>query len=508
MIDFLRLCMMPISRSAYMICFLCVVLFADCFLGKRFKLNGWMWLTAVLLIPYSIIVQLVVESGAMGVVFSLIALGVVESVSVAEIYENPILFWLIYFGVFFYCGLYFFFAQEKHVWWKRLLMSILLSILPIYLESYCSLLFQTIFSVILGSFEKYAHTISYGEGWISFVSVSLELLFLIGLLLLLYFGPYRRGVRMKISVFVLILFVLWTHIFSSISQAPFSELLSYETGSAICRIYVAIMMPLVGMAFPIIIGWIILSMRQKERMAVQDSYLAAELEYIEQYKKKENETRAFRHDMINQLSLLEMNLEAGKVEESKEHLMDLLGKTRAFSPRFNTGDEMLDCIVSMKCEKMEEEGIAFTCDGVCDGGLNLKPTDICCIFANALDNAIEACIAQREKRKKETEDPAHPQESAKDAGAVGDVPLHIDLKITRTPAFFVFKLSNPCDENLDAESIYDPNVIVTTKKDTRHHGFGTKNLLRVVTGYEGMVKAERQDRTFILGITLPRKQEA
>ena len=78
-------------------------------------------------------------------------------------------------------------------------------------------------------------------------------------------------------------------------------------------------------------------------------------------------------------------------DKAKEYLNTLLGDVRAMSPKYNTGDEMLDCIVGMKSAKMEEQGIDFTLEGVIDGGLGMKPMDICSIFANAFDNAIEAC---------------------------------------------------------------------------------------------------------------------
>ena len=106
-------------------------------------------------------------------------------------------------------------------------------------------------------------------------------------------------------------------------------------------------------------------------------------------------------------------------DEAGKHLETLLGEVKGMSPKYVTGDEMLDCIVGMKAAKMEEEGIEFSIDGVADGGFGMKPVDVCSIFANAMDNAIEAC----EKL---------PSESEK----------WIKLVMKRTDKFFSVKLKN------------------------------------------------------------------
>ena len=46
----------------------------------------------------------------------------------------------------------------------------------------------------------------------------------------------------------------------------------------------------------------------------------------------------------------------------------------------------------------------------------------------------------------------------------------------------------------------------TSKKDTEHHGFGLRNIRRSVEEYDGMVKAESDDKSFGLSIMIPRKK--
>ncbi|MBO4591601.1 MAG: sensor histidine kinase, partial [Eubacterium sp.] len=199
------------------------------------------------------------------------------------------------------------------------------------------------------------------------------------------------------------------------------------------------------------------------------------------YKRTQEATRAFRHDIINNLSLTNMMLDEGKTEEASEHLKALLGNVRALSPSVITGDEMLDCIVAMKADKMKELAIDFTADGVVDGGLHMKPMDVCSIFANAFDNAIEAS-----------------NKMVPDAW--------VDLKIKRTEKFFILKISNSSVGKVDVQKLF-MTAGYTSKKDTEHHGFGLRNIRNAVEEYDGLVKAESDDNSFALSIMIPRSEE-
>ena len=213
-------------------------------------------------------------------------------------------------------------------------------------------------------------------------------------------------------------------------------------------------------------------------------YISAELDYINQYKKNQTEIRAFRHDIINNLSMLSALHEEKNYEGAKDYIDTLLGNVKSMSPKYITGDEMLDCIVGMKAAKMDEEGINFTLEGVIDCGLGMKAVDICSIFANALDNAIEAC----EKVSK-------------------DLERWIKLSVKRTDKFFLIKLENTMNEEEKTQPLsrlFDEGERITTKKDKAHHGFGVQNMKETVLKYEGIDKVEIEDGVFILSIVIPR----
>ncbi|SNU04523.1 GHKL domain-containing protein [Lachnospiraceae bacterium] len=298
------------------------------------------------------------------------------------------------------------------------------------------------------------------------------------LLFILYFLYYKRKRYYVVRIRDRILFVVWLVIFSIFPAIPGGgqtdaekyQLLGYVFGS---------LLPILGGIAPVLLVMNAAEKSLKEKNEYQETYLAAELEYIEQYKRTQTETRAFRHDIINNLSLTDMMLDEGKTEEASAHIKQLLGNVRALSPSIITGDEMLDCIVAMKADKMKEKAIQFSSDGVVDGGLHMKAMDICSIFANALDNAIEAA-----------------DKTVPDAW--------VDLKIKRNDKFAIIKISNSAVGKVDVEKLFMTSGY-TSKKDTEHHGFGLSNIRRTVEDYDGLIKAESDEKSFSLSIMIPRQ---
>ena len=71
-------------------------------------------------------------------------------------------------------------------------------------------------------------------------------------------------------------------------------------------IIMGVLLPVVGTLAPVLLIMNASDKSLKERVVFQENYLNAELDYIEQYKQKQTETRAFRHDIVNNLTLLDM----------------------------------------------------------------------------------------------------------------------------------------------------------------------------------------------------------
>lgn len=304
------------------------------------------------------------------------------------------------------------------------------------------------------------------------------------LFLLLYFGMIKKQRTMYIGWKYRILFIIWEVIMVIVPQLPISKVNSYEEHIRYMGYLIGFIVPVMGFAMPMLIISIVTRRYAYEKTLIQENYISAELDYIKQYKKDQEETRAFRHDIVNNLSVVSTMFKKKDYSDATEYLKSLLGEVRDMSPKYITGDEMLDCIVGMKASKMDEEGIGFSVDGVIDGGLGMKPVDVCSIFANAMDNAIEACERLSDESDK-----------------------WIRLSMKRTDKFFSIKLSNSMpdnDKSFDVTRLFGDGERVTSKKDRNLHGYGTQNMKAAISRYDGIEKVDAEDGIFTLSIMIPR----
>lgn len=217
----------------------------------------------------------------------------------------------------------------------------------------------------------------------------------------------------------------------------------------------------------------------RESMEYQKAYIEAELGHFQQYKSAQQETRSFRHDIKNNLLCINDMLAQGKTEEAKKYLEALLGQVHSLSQKYVSGDEMLDSIIGSKAPIMEQASINFSMEGVIAGGLNIEAVDVCSIFANALDNAIEA------------------------NSAVNTDERFIKITLKSTSKLRLIRISNPIIKNIDTKMLFKNGF--TTKSHKKHHGIGTFNIKRTVEKYGGAVQAKCKDCMFTLEIVLPKQ---
>jgi sensor histidine kinase regulating citrate/malate metabolism len=142
-----------------------------------------------------------------------------------------------------------------------------------------------------------------------------------------------------------------------------------------------------------------------------------------------------------------------------------------------TGNPVFDTILSATYRKARQLDVRITC--VADGSLlsTLHVADICTIFGNALDNAMESVvmIAEPERRL-------------------------IHVSVSAQKGFIFITVANTLGTALiEAEN----NTLLTTKRDKKNHGYGLKGIKYVVGKYGGNVSYKAEDGWFRLNILIP-----
>ena len=113
--------------------------------------------------------------------------------------------------------------------------------------------------------------------------------------------------------------------------------------------------------------------------------------YITEAQARYEQTKSFRHDIKNHLSVLDGLLRGGKLEEGREYLKKLEAVSEALSFPYQTGNPVVDILLGEKLGLAKE--ITAEVSLVLPKPCGIDDFDLCVLFANALDNAIAACRA-------------------------------------------------------------------------------------------------------------------
>lgn len=199
----------------------------------------------------------------------------------------------------------------------------------------------------------------------------------------------------------------------------------------------------------------------------------------EQYKQsKENIEIINRkyHDLKHQLNIIRMEPDSARREE---YIKELESGVQQYSCQQKTGNPVLDIILTAKQMVCQQCGITMTV--VADGAqLHFMDTmDICSIFGNALDNAIESVskLAQPEKRL-------------------------IRVAVYKNSGCVMVRVENYFESPIEKQG----GEYLTTKKDQKgYHGYGIKSIRYTAEKYGGSVSVFSEDNWFYIRVLIPAK---
>lgn len=179
------------------------------------------------------------------------------------------------------------------------------------------------------------------------------------------------------------------------------------------------------------------------------------------------------HDLKHHIMALRAEHDS---EKRNEYLDKMEEEIKNYEAQNKTGNEVLDTLLTGKSLYCQQNDIAMTC--VVDGQLFdfMDVMDICSVFGNALDNAIECekKITSPEKRL-----------------------IHVAAYAQKR--FLIIRFENYYEGNLKFEGDFP----VTTKKQEEFHGYGLKSLRYTVRKYGGEVDVSGKDNWFFLKILIP-----
>lgn len=138
------------------------------------------------------------------------------------------------------------------------------------------------------------------------------------------------------------------------------------------------------------------SMERHELMAKYETLEygnRTQLSYYHRLKEHLDNMRIYRHDMGNQLLVMEKMLLSGKTQAVLEHLAALRAKNTQGREliTLDCNNPAINAILQETMSRCQERGIAFSIMAQYSDLSFIDSIDACAIFANILGNAVEAC---------------------------------------------------------------------------------------------------------------------
>ncbi len=228
----------------------------------------------------------------------------------------------------------------------------------------------------------------------------------------------------------------------------------------------------------LIVGAICLLLLLKNKsIQKENKILTVRDEMLEQrYQEMEllvEENRHLTHDINNHILALNGLCKKENIEGIQNYLKDMSRDFYEISEQKWTGNEMLDMLLNQKKTQAERQQILFE---ICNSfifKLPLTDKELVSLFGNLLDNAIEACQCMNSGKR------------------------FIRVIVEQKYHLINIKIENSIEKIPTIKN----GEVVSTKTGRKLHGYGLKNVKRVVEKYEGVMSIQADNERFIVSIS-------
>lgn len=211
---------------------------------------------------------------------------------------------------------------------------------------------------------------------------------------------------------------------------------------------------------------------QRQRLALEMKEQMIDREY-DLMVRQQREQEELSHDMKNHLLVLSSMIGEGRIQEAETYLERMGEPLLQLEMMVWTGNPVLDVLLNNARSSAAKRKIRFTIQADALPLEGMEDRDICSLFSNLLDNAVEA------------------------AEKVEDEKRWISVKMRKAGEMIFIELSNSM---AGSPSVKD-NRLVTTKREGNGHGLGLKSAERVVERHGGNLICEYGDGEFTVFVT-------
>ena len=281
-------------------------------------------------------------------------------------------------------------------------------------------------------------------------------------------NPFRRFDVIPRHIYILILLALF---FSGGLIESLLTITNIRVQVTLSRAFTVISIVLLIFIIDSLVFYCISKVYLENVSSMLEKQVNVQVDYYKKADKLNNELRNFRHDYKNHLLCVQGLLDGGEYDEAKDYISSITLRQTASGREFSSGNTIVNAILADKAEAAESIGAELRFQGIVYE--DIPAVDVCTIFANALDNALEAC----EK-------------------LTGAEPKMISVKCSYVKHIQFINITNPTAENVTIVN----NSVQTSKEDKKAHGIGLYNIRRTVEKYDGEFDISCKDGLFVLDV--------
>lgn len=191
--------------------------------------------------------------------------------------------------------------------------------------------------------------------------------------------------------------------------------------------------------------------------------------YYEELERNQNQIRKFRHDMNHHLAVVGHLLQNENTAQARAYFEEMAADIRTANRKF-CDNSVVNAVLNAKYQQMTDAGIDGFFNIDIDTMVLIDDVSLCTIFANTLDNAIEACMKIQQPAKRW---------------------LRLKCRYTKN-GYFSFELENAKENDITVSK----GKYISDKKDRNIHGIGISSVKEVTDRYEGTLDISYDQTSF------------
>lgn len=221
--------------------------------------------------------------------------------------------------------------------------------------------------------------------------------------------------------------------------------------------------------------YVIKEIAQGEKSKSLNSQLLIEMQHYTDMEENQNITKKVLHDMTNHLGVINSFLYDDDMVGAQAYLDNVSEIINSLGPKTFCENKVVNSILNNKYNYFTNLNIKTNIDVYIPNYINISQIDLCSIFSNTIDNAVEACRKIQDQNKR-----------------------YINIKSKVDKGFLVYSIENSKENCLEVNG----NKFITDKKEFFMHGYGLDIIRNIVDKYNGTIEIEYEENKFLVFIII------